>query len=77
MSTIGLTEEALETIKKKPILFGKVCDALGIVPSSLTRLLLTNHPKLTQAGVLKVINEYSEETGEQINILNSELSITP
>lgn len=62
-STLVLNTEIVEKIKTDPILFGKVCQAVkktngeSIVPSSLTRLLLENHPKLTQAGVLKVLRE--------------------
>jgi hypothetical protein len=73
MSTIGLKEDVLELIKTDPILHGKVAAVLGVVSSSLTRLLLQNHPKLTQAAVLQTIKEHQPSL-QEAELLNEVLT---
>lgn len=53
-----LKPEIVDKIKKEGILFGQVCEAVGVVPTSLFRLLLRNHWKLTTPQPLQVIKDY-------------------
>lgn len=55
-----LKPEIVDLIKKEGILFGQVCEAVGVVPTSLFRLLLRNHWKLTTPQPLQVIKEYTK-----------------
>ena len=57
VENIGLSEKALTAIKDNTELFGKVAQVLGIAPVSLPRLIYSNHTKLTQAAVLKILRD--------------------
>ena len=58
MENIVLNQWVVDKIKTEPILFGQVAQALDLKPLSLFKVLSENHPKLTQAGVMKVLREY-------------------
>lgn len=55
---IALKKEILDRIKSDPILYGKVAFELEIAPASLPRLIYTNDPKLTQAGILRILMDF-------------------
>jgi len=52
---IVLKQDILNRIKSDPILYGKVASEVGVVPMTLPRLLYSNDPRLTQAGILEII----------------------
>lgn len=58
MENNGLDPKILDKIKRDPILFGKVANALCVAPTTLPRLLSANDAKLTQAKVLIVLREH-------------------
>ncbi len=58
MGTIVLTQWALNKINDDQVLFGKVAKALNISVVSLPRLLKSNNPKLTNAGVVIVLKKH-------------------
>lgn len=58
MKEYGLKKEVLDEIKGNGILFGKIAYILGITPGSLPRLLIANHPKLTQVSVLRILKDF-------------------
>lgn len=61
-----LSQKALEAIKEDGQLFGAVASALNVRPFSLPRLLKDNHPKLTQAGVIKVIKKHRPDIKDKV-----------
>jgi hypothetical protein len=58
MENIVLKQDIVSEIKDNPILYGQVAQVLDLKPISLLNVLATNHPKLTQASVLKILREY-------------------
>jgi hypothetical protein len=65
MESIVLKQDIIEDIKKDAFLFGKIAQALNVVPSSLINILRVNSSKLTQIIVLKILCEH-------LNIENQE-----
>lgn len=57
MDQMGLKKEVLDEIRSNALLSGKVAFILGITTASLPRLLNSNHPKLTQAAILKILRD--------------------
>ena len=57
MGEIVLKEDIIKAIRSDASLFAKVATHLGYKPTYLTDLLRNNSPKLTQAGVLKILRE--------------------
>jgi DNA invertase Pin-like site-specific DNA recombinase len=58
MEQIGLKQNIIDTILNDIILHAKIALVLGVSNQTVYRALKDNHPKLTQAGVLKVIREH-------------------
>jgi hypothetical protein len=57
-----LKQEILDNIKRDPILFGRVAEALGVAPTTLPRIIYDNDRKLTQIGVLKVLGKHLKKS---------------
>ena len=55
MRRIVLRSEIVDKIKADPILTKEIADSLDISERSMPRLLYGNDPKLTQAGVLRIL----------------------
>jgi hypothetical protein len=66
MENIVLKQSTVDKIKGDPILYGQVAQALDLKPISLINVLATNHQKLTQAGVMRVLREYLGEQDSEL-----------
>jgi len=60
MAKLMLKQEIIDRIREEPKLYCEISEELGIKPLSLPKLLRENHVKLTQIGVLKVIQRNSK-----------------
>jgi len=58
MPQYRLKKRIVTKIKTTPRLYGDVADALKIGVPSLINVLRSNHVKLTQKSVLKVLTDY-------------------
>jgi len=59
MELIGLKDDVITIIRQDPVLYGEVAFQLGIMPTSLPRLLNSNHRKLRHPNVLKAVSKYT------------------
>lgn len=58
MGKLILKQKIVDKIKNDGVLFGKVCAALGIKPSSLPQMLYPKNPRLTQLGVIRILKDH-------------------
>lgn len=58
MEQLVLKQEILDSMKKDPMLSGKVGHILGISTMTLPKMIMLNDRRLTQASVLKIIREH-------------------
>ena len=57
LEKLVLKKEILDKINESPVLQGEIAELLGLQITTLYRVKRTNHPKLTQASVLKLLKE--------------------
>lgn len=58
MNKLILKQEYVDKIKTDPLLYGKVAYILNLTPGSLKLLLIKNDVRLTQASVLKILQDH-------------------
>ena len=74
MEKLVLRAEVIESIKKDPVLFGAVAEALGVSVFTVITFLRNNDPKLTQASVMKLLRKHLKESKD--NALLCEMQVT-
>jgi hypothetical protein len=58
MEQLILKQSVVDAIKRDPILYAQVANALGRSSYSLPRILILNDPRLTQATILKLLKNH-------------------
>lgn len=72
MQQIVLKQTIVDKIKESGYLFGEIATNIGVAPASLPRLLYKNDPRLTQAGILKIIKDHLrlEDESELLEVVS-------
>lgn len=65
MGQLVLKQEILDKINDDPILFGKIADVLGLKIRTMFNIMASNPPRLTEAGVLKILREHLKVDSDQ------------
>lgn len=72
LKRISLSPGAIKSIKADPLLWAEIAIMLDVTTYSLGRIIRSNDPRLTQAGIVQRI---AERTGlQQSEILETEVS---
>lgn len=58
--------EVIELIKRDPVLYAKVSQALNILPGSLNQTLIRNGASLNQYSAVTVVSEYTGKKPDEL-----------